>query len=244
MNEQSNNRIIDETAKQLIASAKVLVVGAGSLGCPALQYLVAMGVGTIGVVDFGFVVNEGLSAKVLFSPADKDFKKTMIVTKRLQRQNLDIKIVPHDLQVTAANVSELISDYDIIIDCTNDINTSNVLNDAAVFAGKPVIYAFTNGVEGIIAIWNIKNEDGTFSPNYRDLFAKDSEFTNEQDHSAGGMHTLAGIIGCIQANEVIKLITNTGHLLKGKAMIFNALSLQSRVIDLGHSTTFINSFLR
>jgi molybdopterin/thiamine biosynthesis adenylyltransferase/rhodanese-related sulfurtransferase len=225
-----------EAAQQLLSDAKVLVVGAGGLGCPALQYLASTGIGTIGIADYDYVTVNNLHRQVLFSPADKDFKKAMIATKRLQRQNLQIKVVTHDIKVTAANVMELISGYDIIVDCTDNFETRYVLNDAGVLSGKPVVYGAIYQFEGQVAVWNVKNENGTYAPNYRDLFA-DVDATQVPSCAVGGViPTLAGIIGCMQANEVIKYITKTGDLLKGKVLIFDAQSMQSRIIKIGSVT--------
>jgi len=225
-----------EAAQQLLTEAKVLVVGAGGLGCPALQYLAAAGVGTLGIADYDIVSIGNLHRQVLFSPADKDFKKAMIATKRLQRQNLQIKVVTHDVKVTAANVMELVSGYDIIVDCTDNFETRYVLNDAGVLSGKPVVYGAIYQFEGQVAVWNVKNENGTLSPNYRDLF-NNVDATQVPSCAVGGViPTLAGVIGCMQANEVIKYITKTGDLLKGKVLIFDAQSMQSRIIKIGSVT--------
>jgi len=225
-----------EAAQQLLKEAKVLVVGAGGLGCPTLQYLAAIGVGTIGIADYDIVTIGILHRQVLFSPADKDFKKAMIATKRLQRQNLDIKVVTHDLRVNASNVMELISQYDLIVDCTDNFETRYLLNDAGVLAGKPVVYGAVYQFEGQVAIWNVKNENGASSPNYRDLFSEVDATQIPSCTEGGVIPTLAGIIGCMQANEVIKYVTKTGDLLVGKVLIFDAQTMNSRIIKIGDTT--------
>jgi len=190
----------------------------------------------LGIADYDIVSIGNLHRQVLFSPADKDFKKAMIATKRLQRQNLQIKVVTHDVKVTAANVMELVSGYDIIVDCTDNFETRYVLNDAGVLSGKPVVYGAIYQFEGQVAVWNVKNENGTLSPNYRDLF-NNVDATQVPSCAVGGViPTLAGVIGCMQANEVIKYITKTGDLLKGKVLIFDAQSMQSRIIKIGSVT--------
>jgi molybdopterin/thiamine biosynthesis adenylyltransferase/rhodanese-related sulfurtransferase len=224
-----------ESAQQLLKEAKVLVVGIGGLGCPVVQYLAAAGVGTLGIADSDIVTIGNLHRQVLFSPADKDFKKAMIGAKRLQRQNLDINVVSHDLRVTSANVMELINGYDIVVDCTDNFETRYLLNDAGVLSGKPVVYGAIYQFEGQVAVWNVKNKNGT-SPNYRDLFA-DVDATQVPGCADGGViPTLAGIIGCMQANEVLKYITKTGDLLAGKLLVFDAQSMQSRIIKIGNVT--------
>jgi len=137
---------------------------------------------------------------------------------------------------------DIIHNYDIILDGTDNFDTRYLLNDAAVLLGKPLVYGAIYQFEGQVAVWNILNTDGTFSPNYKDLFP-DVDATQIPNCAEGGViPTLAGIIGCMQANEVIKYITKTGELLSGKILILDAQTLQSRIIKIGAVTkTQINS---
>jgi adenylyltransferase/sulfurtransferase len=222
-----------ESAQHLLQNAKVLVAGAGGLGCPAAQYLAAAGVGTLGIADYDTVSISNLHRQILFTPADAGKKKAVVACARLQQQNPDIRLIAHDLQVTSQNVMELIDQYDIIVDGTDNFDTRYLLNDAAVIAGKPLVYGAIYQFEGQVAFWNLKKEDGTKSPNYRDLFP-DVDATRIPNCAEGGViPTLAGIIGCMQANEVIKYITDTGELLAGKVLVFDAMTLQSRTIKIG-----------
>jgi molybdopterin/thiamine biosynthesis adenylyltransferase/rhodanese-related sulfurtransferase len=225
-----------EASQQLLQHAKVLIVGAGGLGCPAAQYLTAAGVGTIGIADFDTVSTSNLHRQILYTPADVGRKKAVIACQKLQQQNPGIKLVQHDVKIVSGNVMELINQYDIIVDGTDNFETRYLLNDACVIANKPVVYGAIYQFEGQAAVWNIINADGTKSPNYRDLFPEvdASQIPNCTD--GGVIPTLAGIIGCIQANEVIKYITKTGELLAGKVMVFDAFTLQSRVIKIGKAT--------
>jgi molybdopterin/thiamine biosynthesis adenylyltransferase/rhodanese-related sulfurtransferase len=225
-----------EAAQQLLQQAKVLVVGAGGLGCPALQYLVAAGVGTIGVADYDTISISNLHRQILYTPADAGLKKAIIACERVQKQNPAITIIPHNLKITSDNVMDIFKDYDIVIDGTDNFETRYLLNDAAVLSGKPLVYGAIYQYEGQVAAWNIKNKDGTFSPNYRDLFPQVDASQIPNCAEGGVIPTLAGIIGCIQANEVIKYLTKTGELLVGKILIFDAQSLQSRIIKIGTTT--------
>jgi molybdopterin/thiamine biosynthesis adenylyltransferase/rhodanese-related sulfurtransferase len=225
-----------ESTQKLLQQAKVLVVGAGGLGCPAAQYLAATGIGTLGIADFDRVSISNLHRQILYTPEDIGFKKAVIACDRLQKQNPEIKLVPHDLKITSENVMSIIQDYDIVVDGTDNFDTRYLLNDAAVLSGKPLVYGAIYQFEGQVAVWNMQNGDDSYSPNYRDLFP-DVDATQIPNCAEGGViPTLAGIIGCMQANEVIKYITKTGELLSGKVLILDAQTLQSRIIKIGNIT--------
>ena len=222
-----------EATQRRLQNAKVLVVGAGGLGCPAAQYLAAAGIGTLGIADFDVISVSNLHRQILFTPADTGKKKALLACERLQAQNPGIKIVAHDIRVTSQNVMELVSHYDIILDGTDNFDTRYLLNDAGVLAGKPVVYGAIYQFEGQVAVWNIKHQNGTISPNYRDLFPEVDSTQIPNCAEGGVIPTLAGIIGCMQANEVIKYITKTGELLAGKVLMFDAQTMQSRIIKIG-----------
>jgi len=225
-----------EEGQRRLQNARVLVVGSGGLGCPAAQYLAAAGVGTLGIADFDTVSLSNLHRQILYAPADAGKKKVVVACERLQQQNPGIQLVPHDLRVTSQNIMELISHYDVIVDGTDNFDTRYLINDAGVLAGKPVVYGAIYQFEGQVAVWNVKNENGTKSPNYRDLFPQVDAAQIPNCAEGGVIPTLAGIIGSMQANEVIKYITQTGDLLAGKVLIFDAQTMQSRVIKIGQVT--------
>jgi len=225
-----------ETAQQRLQNARVLVVGAGGLGCPAAQYLAAAGVGTLGIADFDVVSISNLHRQVLYTPADAGKKKVTVACERLQKQNPGIRLVPHDVLVTSQNVMDIIAGYDILVDGTDNFETRYLLNDAAVIRKKPLVYGAIYQYEGQVAVWNLVDEDGRMSPNYRDVFP-DVDSSQVPNCAEGGViPTLAGIIGCMQANEVIKYISGIGDLLAGKVLIFDAQTLQSRTIKIGDTT--------
>ncbi|MEO6456320.1 MAG: HesA/MoeB/ThiF family protein [Ginsengibacter sp.] len=226
----------NEASQQQLQSAKVLIVGMGGLGSPAAQYLVATGVGTIGIADFDIVSISNLHRQILYSPADVGLKKVVVASKKLQQQNSDTCLIQHDVKITSENVMEIILPYEIVVDCTDNFDAKYLLNDACVLTGKPLVYGAIYQYEGQVAVWNILNSDGTRTPNYRDLFPSVNS-TQVPDCAEGGvMPTLAGIIGCMQANEVIKYLTKTGDLLAGKILMFDAQTMQSRIIKLGSIT--------
>jgi molybdopterin/thiamine biosynthesis adenylyltransferase/rhodanese-related sulfurtransferase len=226
----------NEAVQQHLQQAKVLIVGAGGLGCPSAQYLTASGVGTLGIADFDTVSESNLHRQVLYGPSDIGLLKAEVACERLQQQNPAIALVPHTIKITSYNVMQVIDQYDIIVDGTDNFDTRYLLNDACVLAGKPIVYGAIYQYEGQVAVWNIINNDGSLSPNYRDLYPQ-VDATQIPNCSVGGViPTLAGIIGCMQANEVIKYITKTGELLAGKVLIFDAQSMLSRVIKIGSTT--------
>ena len=222
-----------EAAQSLLQKAKVLIVGAGGLGCPAAQYLAAMGVGTIGIADFDTVSVSNLHRQILFTPADAGLGKAITAATHLQRQNPDIEIVAHEVKVTSDNVIDLINQYNIMLDCTDNFETRYLLNDACVLNDKPIVYGAIYQYEGQVAIWNVKNQNGTSSSNYRDLFPQVNATQIPGCAEGGVIPALAGIIGCMQANEVIKYITKTGEMLAGKVLLFDAFTMQSRIIKIG-----------
>ncbi len=225
-----------EAAQILLQKAKVLVVGAGGLGCPALQYLAAAGVGTIGVADHDIVSISNLHRQILYTAGDVGLKKAVVAGERLQKQNPGVRFMLHDLKITSENVMEIIKQYDIVVDGTDNFETRYLLNDAAVILGIPLVYGAIYRYEGQLAVWNIKNVDGAYSPNYRDLYRQVNAAQIPNCAEGGVIPTLAGIIGCMQANEVIKYVTGIGELISGKVLIFDAESLQSRIIKIGSQT--------
>jgi len=224
------------SAQQLLTQARVLIVGAGGLGCPCAQYLTSTGVGTIGIADFDIVGQSNLHRQILYTPADIGKSKAQLACGRLQAQNPGIKLIPHTEKITSANVLDVIKSYDIVVDGTDNFETRYLLNDACVLSGKPLVYGAIYQFEGQVAVWNIAVGDTHRSPNYRDLFPKVDATQIPNCAEGGVIPTLAGIIGCMQANEVIKYITGTGDLLAGKVLLFDALSMQSRVIRIGQVT--------
>jgi len=218
---------IGEAGQQKLLQSKVLVVGAGGLGCPALQYLAAAGVGTIGIVDDDVVALTNLHRQILFTTADIGLSKAERAAAVLEKLNTDIKINPYNFRITNQNALELIEQYDIIVDGTDNFSSRYLLNDACVLLNKPLVYAAISRFEGQVAILNCTAEDGK-AVNYRDLFPvppADNEVMNCA--VAGVLGVLPGIIGSMQANETIKLITGIGQPLINRLLTYNALTNQS-----------------
>lgn len=226
----------DETTQQRLQNAKILIAGMGGLGCPAALYLAAAGIGTIGIADYDIVSVSNLHRQVLYTASEVGLKKIAIAYSRLQQQNPGIKVIVHDVKINSENVLDLIKPYDMVLDCTDNFEAKYLLNDACVLEGKPLVYGAIYQYEGQLAVWNILNADGTYTPNYRDIFKEVNSSQVPNCADGGVIPTLAGIMGCMQANEVIKYFSNNDEVLAGKLLMFDAKSMQSRIIKIGKIT--------
>ncbi len=157
-------------AQQKLKAAKVLVVGSGGLGSPSLLYLAAAGVGTIGIVDFDVVDDSNLQRQVLFGVEAIGKPKVLEAKKRLEALNPHINIILHNTQLTSQNALDILKDYDVVADGTDNFPTRYLVNDAAVLLGKPNVYASIFQFEGQVSVFNYINEKGELGPNYRDLY--------------------------------------------------------------------------
>jgi len=224
-------------AKQLqLQNAKVLIVGAGGLGCPCAQYLAGAGIGNLAIADDDTISISNLHRQILYTPAEVGQHKAIIASHKLQQQNPSITVKAIIERITGTNALDIISQYDIVVDGTDNFDTRYLLNDACVLLNKPLVYGAIYQYEGQVAVWNITNADATKSINYRDVFPEVDASQIPNCAEGGVIPTLAGIIGCMQANEVIKYVTNTGELLAGKMLMIDAQTLQSRIIKIGSST--------
>jgi adenylyltransferase/sulfurtransferase len=204
-----------------LLSAKVLVVGAGGLGCPALQYLAAAGIGTLGIVDDDTVSISNLHRQVLYGSDDVGLPKADLAAASLSRLNPGIDIIPFRFRLTVENAFDLFRRFDIILDGTDNFATRYLVNDACVLLQKPLIYGAISQFEGQVSVFANKNQNDA---NYRDLFPdppNEDEVLNCAE--AGVLGVLPGIIGTMQANEAIKLITGMGISLANRLLTFNAL---------------------
>jgi len=222
------------TENQLkLKSARVLVVGAGGLGSPALLYLAAAGVGTLGVVDFDVVDLSNLQRQVLFSMDDLGKNKADAAVARLERLNPSITTNSYAIRISSANAMDLIREYDVVIDGTDNFPTRYLLNDACVLLQKPLVYGSILQFEGQISVFNTKRNNGGFSTNYRDLFPIPPDPSSVPNcEEAGVLGILPGIIGTLQATEAIKLITGLGDPLRDKLLILDALTMEFTTIRL------------
>lgn len=222
---------IGEAGQQKIKAAKVLVVGAGGLGCPVLQYLVAAGVGQIGIVDFDKVSISNLQRQILFSTSDVGAYKAEVAKQKLTALNPFVQIDTFLEPFTAENAIQLVSPYDIVVDATDNFTTRYLVNDACVLMGKVSVYGAIFRFDGQVAVFNCPTAEGR-SPNYRDLFPTPPPVDTVPNCAEGGvLGVLAGTIGCMQANEVIKVITGVGQPLVGRLALFDTLRFNMQVIQ-------------
>jgi len=220
-------------AQKKLMHVKVLVVGAGGLGCPVLQYLAAAGVGTIGIVDSDVISLTNLHRQVLFTMDDIGLSKAEIAARKLKALNDEINIIPYNIQLTNENALGVIKEYDIVVDGTDNFSSRYIINDACVLLNKPLIYGAISKFEGQVAVLNVKDKLNIRAVNYRDLFPvppKEDEVLNCAE--AGVLGVLPGLIGTMQANETIKLITGIGEPLINKMLTYNALNNSSYEFNL------------
>ena len=214
-----------------LKNSSVLVVGAGGLGCPALLYLTAAGIGTIGVVDFDTVQESNLQRQVLFTVHDIGKNKAIAATKRLQELNPTITISAYSDKLTSSNAESIITKYSLVIDASDNFPTRYLINDACVLFNKPFVYGSVLEYEGQLAVFNIF-QNGQFSSNYRDLFPQPPAPDSVPDCAqAGVLGVLPGMIGTMQASEAIKLLTGISEVIPNKLLILDSLTL-----DITHIT--------
>ena len=210
-----------------LKNSKVLVVGAGGLGCPVLQYLTAAGVGTIGIVDPDTVERSNLQRQILYTVDDLGKSKAACAAKHLQQRNPFVKFNIHNTLLDSGNALALFEQYDIIADGSDNFRTRYLCNDAAVITQKPLVYGALYKFEGQVSVFNYKK-----GPTYRCLFPtppKANSIPNCAD--IGVLGVLPGIVGCLQANELLKIICDLEGVLSGKLLSFNALTLEQRFLN-------------
>ena len=221
-----------EAGQQKLLQAKVLMIGAGGLGCAALQYLAAAGIGYIGIVDDDVVVLNNLHRQPLYAVADIGLSKAICAAAVLSKLNPDIVIAAFNERLTVANALAIIRKYDVIIDGTDNFSARYMINDACVLLGKPLVYGAVSKFEGQVAVFNFVNKNTT-SVKYRDLFPQPpaaGEVTSCAENGVLGV--LPGIIGVMQAGETIKLITGIGEPLINRLFTYNALNNQTFELEL------------
>ena len=219
--------------QEKLKRAKVLVVGTGGLGAPLLQYLTAVGVGTIGVVDFDVIDESNLQRQVLFGMEDIGKFKTEVAITKLRAQNPFVHFIEYNLKLDASNALEIISNYDVVADGTDNFPTRYLVNDACVLTGKPNVYASIYRFEGQVSVFNWANKEGILGPNYRDVFPTPPPPGMVPNCAEGGvLGVLPGIIGSIQASEVIKVITGMGVSLSGKLFLMDVLDFSNRTLNI------------
>ncbi|MBI5700548.1 molybdopterin-synthase adenylyltransferase MoeB [Candidatus Saganbacteria bacterium] len=218
--------------EKLLAS-KVLVLGAGGLGSPIAAYLAGAGVGTLGIVDSDVVEMNNLHRQIIYTTDDIGKEKATVAAARLSKMNTDIKIIPLVMRLTSANIMDVIKDYDIIVDGTDNFPTRYLVNDACVLTNKPLVHGAFFRFDGQAMV--IKPHEG---PCYRCMFSEPPPPGSVPScQEAGVLGALAGVIGLIQATETLKLILGIGEPLIGKMIIFSSLEMSFRKVKVPRDKT-------
>ncbi len=211
-----------------LLAAKVLVIGAGGLGSPCALYLAAAGVGRIGIVDSDRVELNNLQRQILHSTTTVGRSKVESARLRMNDLNGDVEVVPYEIRLTSENILNLIKDYDLVIDGSDNFPTRYLVNDACVMTSKPLFHGGILKFDG--QVMTILPAEG---PCYRCLFpAPPPPGSVPSCQQAGILGAVAGVIGTMQANEVIKYIMGIGNLLVGRIMIFDALNSSFRQVKI------------
>lgn len=208
-----------EEGQQKLALAKVLIIGAGGLGVPVLQYLTGMGVGFLGVVDADVVSLSNLHRQIIYTPEDVGQLKVDCCVPRLQKQNPTITITGFPVFLTTGNALSLVGEFDIVVDATDNFNARYLINDVCVMLNKPFIYGALQHFEGHVSVFNYRG-----GPSYRCLYPTPPSNNQIPDcNTAGVLGIVPGLIGCYQALETVKIITGIGKPLSGTLQIFDFL---------------------
>lgn len=214
--------------QEKLKSASVLVVGAGGLGCPVLQYLTVAGIGKLGIIEFDRVDETNLQRQVLYGSLDVGKLKSIIVRERLEHLNSLVTLDVINLRLDATNSLKLIEEYDLVVDATDNFETRYVINDSCVILNKPMVSGAIYKYEGYVSVFNYRG-----GPTYR-CFNPYNPVMDRKDPKpadVGLMGVLPGITGSWMANEVIKIITGIGEVLSGKVLVFNTVSNSFRLIS-------------
>lgn len=224
---------IGESGQARLRSGHVVVVGAGGLGCPALQYLAAAGVGRLTIVDFDRVETSNLNRQILFNPSDVGKPKAIVATEKLGALNTDVRTTAITQPFNTENADTLLPDCDVALDCTDRPDARYAINDACVKHNKPFVYAGIHRFEGQLGVFNYNG-----SATYRCAFpeAPDKASTGSCETN-GVLGTVPGILGIMQANEAIKILTASHEVMRDKLLLINFLTNDKKDILLKRKAT-------
>ncbi len=211
---------IGEKGQEKLKKAKVLVVGAGGLGAPVLQYLTAAGVGTIAMMDDDVVSEDNLHRQILYGSHDLGKLKTIIAKQRLTVLNTMVNHKVINIRLHKDNALSFISEYDLVVDATDNFSTRYLINDACIILNKPWVFGSVYKYEGQVSVFNFQK-----GPTLRCVYEKIEDKVNVSDPKDSGLFgILPGIIGSFQAIESIKIITGIGEILSGKMLQYNMIN--------------------
>ena len=220
-------------AQSKLSSAHIIVIGAGGLGCPVLQYLVSAGIGKITIVDDDKVALHNIHRQVLYDESNIGELKVEVAKRKLILLNSEVEVIAISKRLNQQLAVELFPTASIIVDATDNFATRYLINDGCVLIKKPLVFGAVSMYEGQVAVFNSKTTAEVYSVNYRDLFpVPPSEDSVLNCAEAGVLGPLPGMIGAMQAMEVIKLVTGIGKPLINKLLTYDALSQQQFTIEL------------
>ena len=214
---------VGQKGQEQLQGCKVLIIGCGGLGNAAAVYLAASGVGELHLVDFDRVSLSNLPRQVFYTPSDVGKLKSSVLADYIQSIAPHIYVHSSAEGLTKENAIDLVSSTDFVLDCTDQLAIKYLINDACVLTKKPLIYGSLYKFDGYVASFNLRNKDGSFSCNLRDAFPEMPKEQVPNCAEVGTMNTIVGLIGLMQANELIKLVTGIGAPLKNRILIFNSL---------------------
>lgn len=214
--------------QQKLQKASVLIVGAGGLGCPLLFYLAGAGIGEIGIIDGDTVAESNLHRQILFQQKDIGMNKALTAVERLKLLNSGLKLRAYPFHISAENAADMIREYDLVIDGSDNFPTRYLVNDSCVFLEKPLVFGSIFRFEGQVSVFNYQG-----GPNYRSCYPEPPLSQDSPNcGDSGVIGPLPGIIGSIMANEAIKVICGFGDCLSGKLLIFNALNNDMQLFNI------------
>ena len=214
---------IGKQGQDRLLQSNVVIVGCGGLGCVAAAYLAGSGIGSIHLIDFDEVNASNLHRQVFYNIEDVGKPKAKILAAYLQKIAPFSKINHHELAVVKENVFELIEQGDIVMDCTDSLPVKYLLNDACVLKNKTLVYGSLYKFDGYVSTFNFEFQKGQFSSNLRDAFPEISKEAIPNCSEVGTLNSIVGIIGLMQANEVLKIVTQVGNPLIDELLIYNSL---------------------
>jgi sulfur-carrier protein adenylyltransferase/sulfurtransferase len=221
---------IGEAGQTLLRNTRFLVIGAGGLGCPVIQYLTAAGAGVIGIVDNDEIEISNLQRQVFYGFNDIGKLKSIVASTRMKRMNSFVDLVMINRRLAVQNALEIIGDYDVVLDCTDNLESRYVINDACIILGKPMVHAAIHKFQGQLSVFNYNN-----GPSYRCLYPESTQPKQYAGPALGIYSIIPGIIGLMQANEALKIVTGAGDVLSGKLLIYNALNTKFLFIDINRN---------
>lgn len=218
---------IGEQGQQRLLEASVLIVGVGGLGSPISLYLAAAGVGRIGLIDADRVSRSNLQRQVLYKESEVGQPKVECVRRRLEELNSNTLIETYDMMFDEETAADLVARYDIVVDGCDNLATRYLIDECCAKAGRPYVYGSIGEFRGQVSLFNYQG-----GMRYLDLFPDREEMLAQPRKVTGVMGVLPGIVGCVEAAEVIKIVTGCGETLRNKLYTIDLLTMQSNLLEL------------